>query len=83
MGVVVKTLTAGQLPSGWQSELGVGPDQQVRVAIEAVGTNRGVAETARLLAELAAVEPMPIEGDSTEFIRAERDRRDERGRQSG
>lgn len=80
MNVVVKTLKAGQLPSGWQSELGVGPEQSVRIAIEAVAPARDATQTARLLETLATIEPMPCEGDSTEFIRSERDRIDERNR---
>lgn len=79
MGVVVKTIKAGQLPHGWQHELGVGADQNVRIAMETIAPTRTAVEVDRLLAELAAIEPLTPSQGITEFIRSERARLDGRG----
>lgn len=83
MGVVIKTLKAGQLPSGWQRELGAGAEQSVRVAMETIEPSRSPADVERLLAELAAIQPLAIVGGITDFIRSERARLDGRGEGSG
>jgi hypothetical protein len=78
MTVFVKTVTAGQLPEGWQAEMGLAADRQVRVVIEAVPPTRSREEIEDLLADLHKIKPVAIEGDITAFIRAERDRIDGR-----
>lgn len=78
MNVLVKTVRAGQLPDGWQDEMGLAADSQVRVVIEEVRPSRSREDIEALLADLRKIKPVAIEGDITAFIRAERDRIDGR-----
>jgi hypothetical protein len=78
MNILVKTVKAGQLPDGWQTEMGLAADSQVRVVIEAVSLSRAPEEVDALLADLRKIKPVSIEGDITSFIRSERDRIDGR-----
>ncbi|MGQ0671476.1 MAG: hypothetical protein ACT4N2_01155 [Hyphomicrobium sp.] len=78
MTIFVKTLKAGQLPEGWQKELGLAADKQVRVAIEEVRPKRSPEEIEEMLERLRQIKPVKIDGDITEFIRSERERIDGR-----
>ena len=78
MTVLVKTMKADQLPDEWQAEMGLAADAQVRVAIEEVRPKRSPEEIEALLADLRSIKPVAIDGDITEFIRAERERIDGR-----
>ena len=78
MNVFVKTVKASELPDGWQAELGLGSDVQVRVAIEEVQPKRSPEEIDRMLERLRSIKPVEVDGDITEFIRSERERIDGR-----
>lgn len=80
MNILVKTVNAGQLPDGWQVEMGLAADSQVRVVIEEVKPKRSPEEIEALLADLQSIKPLKIDGDITTFIREERERIDGRNR---
>ncbi len=82
MTTLVKTVPASELPPGWQAELGLSDGDMVRVEMQDIRAGKP-AETeaerrARLLRSLHAIVPVKIAVNSTEFIRAERDRIDGR-----
>ena len=81
MTTLVKTVPASELPTGWQKELGLSGADLVRVELHEIGrtAETEVERRTRLLELLRDFEPIKIATDSTEFIRAERDRLDGRG----
>ena len=80
MTTLVKTVRASELPTDWQTELGVPADDIVTVSITGdAPPKRSDEEKQRLLAILHAIRPVKIDEDSTTFIRRERDRIDGRG----
>lgn len=78
MNILVKTVKASQLPKDWQTELGLSGDAHVRVAIEEVQQARSPETVDRMLERMRNLKPLHVEGDITEFIRAERERIDGR-----
>lgn len=78
MNILVKTVRAGQLPDGWQVEMGLAPDSQVLVKIEEVHPSRSREEIEAVLEKLRQLKPIAVDGDVTTFMRSERDRLDGR-----
>ena len=83
MTTLIKTVSVSELPIDWQVELRLGERDIVRVEIQEARRNEAIETDAerrtRLLRSLHEIVPVKISGNSTEFIRAERDRTDGRG----
>ena len=75
---MIKTIPASELPRDWREEMGLSPEARVRVAVEEIKPLRSPEEVEQMLQDLRRFIPIPVTGDVTTFIRAERDRLDER-----
>jgi len=82
MQPALKIVKGRDLPAEWKKEMGVDDESVIELRVksmeEAPDDQKLTAEQVRLLALVDGITPVKIEMNSTEFLRAERDRIDGR-----